>query len=143
MNHNLCKAIFLCVFLAGVHFINAQQTVALHTSTLTAQPERGLERHSFLYCGEWQNKSIERQTMYIVRGGKVVWSYTNPHKGELGDCTMLSNGNVVFSRQYGASEVTPDKKIVWALQDWKDLGPASSTQLLDEPGVPENGDLQR
>jgi hypothetical protein len=40
-------------------------------------------------------------------------------------------------------EVTPDKKVVWALQDWKTLGPASSTQLLDEPGVPENGDLQR
>ena len=26
---------------------------------------------------------------------------------------MLSNGNVLFSRQYGASEVTPEKKIVW------------------------------
>ena len=23
------------------------------------------------------------------------------------------------------------------------LGPASSTQLLDEPGVPENGELRR
>ena len=40
-------------------------------------------------------------------------------------------------------EVTPGKKVVWALRDWKTLGPASSTQLLDEPGVPENGDLQR
>ena len=51
--------------------------------------------------------------MYIVREGKIVWSYTNPLKGELGDCTMLSNGNIVFSRQRGASEITPDKKIVW------------------------------
>lgn len=51
--------------------------------------------------------------MYIVRGGAIVWSYTNPLKGELGDCTMLSNGNIVFSRQFGASEITPDKKIVW------------------------------
>ena len=42
-------------------------------------------------------------------------------------------------------EVTPDKKVVWALRQWKDpnLGPASSIQLLDEPGIPENGDLQR
>jgi hypothetical protein len=40
-------------------------------------------------------------------------------------------------------EVTPGKKVVWALRDWKTLGPASATQLLDEPGVPENGDLQR
>jgi hypothetical protein len=29
------------------------------------------------------------------------------------------------------------------LRDWETLGPASSTQLLDEPGIPENGDLQR
>ena len=51
--------------------------------------------------------------MYIVRDGKELWSYTNPLKGELGDCTRLSNGNIVFSRQFGASEITPDKKIVW------------------------------
>ncbi len=76
-------------------------------------PGGGLAQHPFLYCGEWQGRSVEQQTMYIVRDGKVAWSYTNPRKGELGDCTMLSNGNIVFSRQYGASEITPDKKIVW------------------------------
>jgi hypothetical protein len=82
--------------------------------TLTAQlPGRGLSQHPFLYCGEWQGRSLEKQTMYLVREGKVAWSYTNPRKGELGDCTMLSNGNILFSRQYGASEITPDKKIVW------------------------------
>lgn len=51
--------------------------------------------------------------MYVVRDSRVAWSYTNSLKGELGDCTMLSNGNIVFSRQFGASEITPDKKIVW------------------------------
>jgi hypothetical protein len=76
-------------------------------------PGRGLAQHPFLYCGEWQRRSLEGQTMYIVRDGKVAWTYTNTRKGELGDCTMLSNGNIVFSRQYGASEITPDKKIVW------------------------------
>jgi hypothetical protein len=40
-------------------------------------------------------------------------------------------------------EVTPDKKVVWALRDWVTLGPASSTQLLDEPGIPEKGEQQR
>jgi outer membrane protein assembly factor BamB len=78
-----------------------------------ALPGRGLAHHPFLYCGEWQGRSVENQVMYIVRDGKVTWSYTNTRKGELGDCTMLSNGNIVFSRQYGASEITPDKKIVW------------------------------
>ena len=37
-----------------------------------------------------------------------------------------------------------DKKIVWAMYDWNDFGPATAIQVLDDPGVPENpGDLQR
>jgi hypothetical protein len=47
-------------------------------------------------------------------------------------------------------EVTPAKKVVWALRAWSaddggaDLGPATSVQLLDEPGVAEKvGELQR
>jgi outer membrane protein assembly factor BamB len=51
--------------------------------------------------------------MHIVRDGTVVWSYTNPHRGELGDCSRLESGNILFSRQFGASEITLDKKIVW------------------------------
>ena len=73
----------------------------------------GLAQHPFLYCGEWQHQSLMNQTIFLVRGGQVVWSYSNPKRGELGDCTRLSNGNIVFSRQFGASEITPDKKIVW------------------------------
>jgi hypothetical protein len=39
-----------------------------------------------------------------------------------------------------ALEVTPDKKVVWALRSWKnpDLGPATTIQLLDAPESPEN-----
>jgi hypothetical protein len=40
-------------------------------------------------------------------------------------------------------EVTPDKKVVWAMRDWTTLGPASSTQLLDESGAAEKRELQR
>ncbi len=76
-------------------------------------PGKGLNEHPFLYCGEWQNQSVMQQKMYIVRDGKVVWTYTNPKKGEISDCTRLSNGNIIFARQYGASEITPDKEIVW------------------------------
>jgi hypothetical protein len=38
-----------------------------------------------------------------------------------------------------ALEVTPDKKIVWALRAWANpnLGPSTTIQLLDETGVPE------
>lgn len=78
-----------------------------------ALPGSGLAQHPFLYCGEWQKRGKTEQTMYVVRDGKVVWTYSIPAKEELGDCTMLSNGNIVFSRRLGASEVTPQKKIVW------------------------------
>jgi hypothetical protein len=91
----------------------AVQCAAQATGVSAQLPGSGLAQHPFLYCGEWQNRSVDNQTIYLVRDGRVVWSYTNSLHGELGDCTRLSNGNIVFSRQYGASEVTPDKKIVW------------------------------
>jgi len=39
-----------------------------------------------------------------------------------------------------ALEISPDKKIVWALRSWANpnLGPATTIQLLDIPAVPEN-----
>ena len=67
----------------------------------------------------------------------------------------LANGNTIVNNWCGGVlrnsadwpskwvqviEVTPDKKVVWKVKQWSnpDLGPGSSTQLLDEPGVPEN-----
>ena len=83
----------------------------------TPLPGRGMAQHPFLYCGEWQHRGRSEQTMYLVKGGQVVWTYSLTGKGEeLGDCTLLSNGNIVFSSRFGASEVTPDKKIVWHYQ---------------------------
>ena len=65
-------------------------------------------------------------------------------------CVRLANGNTVICSRGGNGancqliEVTPDKRVVWALKDWANLGPASAVQMLDDPGAPENpGDLQR
>ena len=53
--------------------------------------------------------------MSIVREGKVTWSYTPDIKGgEISDASMLANGNIVFAWEYGATEITPDKKIIWS-----------------------------
>ncbi len=58
-------------------------------------------------------------------------------------CTRLANGNTIFaSRGKGGDgpqliEVTPDKKVVWVLQDWENIGGASAVQILDDPGIPE------
>ncbi len=35
-------------------------------------------------------------------------------------------------------EVQPDKKVVWVLTDWKNLGPATAVQILVDQGIPEN-----
>jgi hypothetical protein len=43
-------------------------------------------------------------------------------------------------------EVTPEKKIDWALRSWQeptDLGPATMIQLLDEPDVIKNDGAER
>jgi hypothetical protein len=106
-------------------FSNAMVIVAALLVPLSkaqeATPKGGLAQHPFLYCGEW-NFVEPQQTIYLVRDGKVSWTYSIPfseivygeeHKAELGDCTRLSNGNILFSRRFGASEVTPDKKIIW------------------------------
>jgi hypothetical protein len=71
------------------------------------------------------------------------------------EVSRLANGNTLINNWVGSVptaewpsvvqliEVAPDKKVVWALRDWSVLGPASSTQLLDEPGRPEKRELER
>ncbi len=57
--------------------------------------------------------------------------------------TRLANGNTIICSRGGSHqgpqlvEITPDKKVVWVLQDWQDLGPATAVQVLSEPGIPE------
>ena len=90
-------------------------------------PGKGLAQHPFLYTGEWDYRKTN-QTIFVVRDGKVVWTYSTfpsitmaqRHVQELGDATMLSNGNIVFCRKVGASEITPDKKIIWNMDAPKD-----------------------
>jgi hypothetical protein len=118
---SVCPRCFaLCLLACGLLLCEAQtgQTVVPQnpsgtTALLPTLPGKGMAQHPFLYCGEWQRRTTSNQTMYVVRHGKIAWSYTIPGKGELGDCSMLSNGNIVFSWQFGASEITPDKSIVW------------------------------
>jgi hypothetical protein len=72
-------------------------------------PGSGLAQHDFLYAGESHDRNI-----FIVRGGKIAWSFTDPAgKGEISDAVMLKNGNILFAHQFGLTEITPDKKVVW------------------------------
>ncbi len=70
-------------------------------------PGQGLAQHPMLYVGENCN------TMFLVRGGKVIWTYATGKGPEYDDVWMLSNGNVLFTRMGYVAEITPDKKVVW------------------------------
>ena len=72
-------------------------------------PGKGIAEHDFMYAGESQRRRI-----FIVRQGKVVWSYEDASgKGEISDAVMLSNGNILFAHQFGVTEITSEKKVVW------------------------------
>jgi len=102
----------------------------------------------------------------INRDKKAVWEVlkTDVADYKLSNLQLawrLPNGNTLFDNWVNewngkidpatapvqALEVTPDKKVVWALRAWTpiDLGPATTIQILDTPTVPENvtfGDIK-
>jgi hypothetical protein len=71
-------------------------------------PGEGLARHDFLYAGEAKD-----ERMFIVRHGQIVWSYTHDGRGEISDAVLEPNGNILFAHQFGVTEVTADRKVVW------------------------------
>jgi hypothetical protein len=95
--------------------------------------------------------------------GQTVWEITKDelpgiHFANVQEVSRLANGDTIICNWIAGDnnpagwsgtpqvvEVTPEKKVVWVLSQWRtpNLGPASSIQLLDEPGTPEKGDLQR
>jgi hypothetical protein len=89
--------------------------------------------------------------------GETVWEFTKADVsfklGNIQCANRLANGNTVICSWIAGDndtshwpgtvqvfEVNPANKVVWALSSWKDpdLGPATSIQLLDEPGAPED-----
>jgi hypothetical protein len=108
------KPVILWAVACGLLF-NQRGTAATEAGPF---PGKGAAQHPFLYAGEWDTRK-PLQSMFIVRDGKIVWSYSiplHPAPGanqEFDDATLLANGNIIFSRMSGAGEVNPDKKLVW------------------------------
>ncbi|MDQ2667972.1 MAG: hypothetical protein M3Z05_18520 [Gemmatimonadota bacterium] len=88
----------------------------------------------------------------VDKTGQVVWEFSQKNVPEiqlfqLQEVSRLTNGNTLVTNWCPANgrdpkdwpgtvqvlEITPDKRVVWALSQWKDpdLGPFSSIQLLD------------
>jgi hypothetical protein len=82
----------------------------------------------------------KKETVWELRPGDLpeAYRYINTQS-----CTRLANGNTIVCSRGGDGkgpqlvEVTPDKKVVWVLQDWANFGPATAVQILDDPGIPE------
>jgi hypothetical protein len=70
-------------------------------------PGHGLAQHPMLYAGEGYN------TIFLVNHGKVTWTYSTGKGGEIDDVWMLSNGHILFARQFHVEEITPQKEVVW------------------------------
>jgi hypothetical protein len=89
--------------------------------------------------------------------GETVWEFTEGDApgyklGNIQTADRLANGNTVITCWIAGDnntehwpgtvqvlEVTPNKRLVWALSSWSnpDLEPATSIQLLDQPDSPE------
>ena len=70
-------------------------------------PGNGLAQHTMLYVGENCGR------MFLIKGGKVIWTYNTGKGPEFDDVWMLSNGNILFSRMQYVELITPDKKVLW------------------------------
>jgi hypothetical protein len=110
-----------------------------------------LKNGNTLVCG--------RVVREINSKGETVWEFTSADVPDykfdsMQIATRLPNGNTLINNWINqwnskitpdispvqALEITPDKKVAWALRSWADpnLGPSTTIQLLDEPAMPEN-----
>jgi hypothetical protein len=92
----------------------------------------------------------DKLTIEVNKKGETVWQLKPDDLPEeyrfinTQSCTRLANGNTIICSRGGNGkgpqlvEVTPEKKVVWVLWDWANLGPATAVQILDDPGIPEN-----
>lgn len=98
---------------------DARPSARADAPTPGSLPGRGLSQHDFICAGQWDTRN-PLETATLVRGGKVVWTFTIPDKNErnetaeFSDIHLLSNGNFLYAHKTGAAEVTPDKKLVWS-----------------------------
>ena len=91
----------------------------------------------------------DKLTLEVNQKKETVWSVKPEDLPEAyrflntQTATRLANGNTIVCSRGGNGkgpqlvEVTRDKKVVWVLWDWENLGPATAVQILDEPGIPE------
>jgi outer membrane protein assembly factor BamB len=116
LNLNACTSRFFktltLLFLLAVlgSNVKAQQAPAATKQVAPAiLPGKGPAEFDFFYAGE-----AKQRKMYIVRNGKITWSYIDTlGKGEISDAVLMKNGNVLFAHQYGVTLIDKNKNVLW------------------------------
>jgi hypothetical protein len=120
--------------LHGPAEVATERTWPEPTAPAPSWPGRGLAEHPMLYAGEGFN------TLQLVNGGKVIWTYEAGKGGEIDDVWLLSNGHVLFARQFHVEEVTPQKQVAWHYDPPKGTEVHSCQPIgLDKVLIVQNG----
>jgi len=114
----------ICSLIVAAHALSAlavenPSSTTDSTFSPAVLPGKGIHQHDFVYAGEWDTRKPEKQSLFIVRNGAVVWSIHMPLKTPAGkiqeydDATLLGDGSVIYARMSGAGRVSWDKKALW------------------------------
>lgn len=107
---------FLLLFIPGICLAQQSRTVSADDMAPAILPGNGPGQFDFFYAGE-----AKARNMYIVRNGKITWSYIDTvGKGEISDAVLMKNGNVLFAHQFGVTLINKDKKVLWNYNTPKD-----------------------
>jgi hypothetical protein len=94
-------------YATSVNVTGAQSGLAIKL-----QENFSLSRHDFITAAEWQCNGSDcehNQKIFLVRGGKIVMTYTEPLACEFDDLWMLSDGSITMSLRYGARKIKSEK----------------------------------
>ena len=115
----VCFAVCIAPTLTAARSFAQGSNTAAYLSPPVVLPGKGLAQHDFLYAGEWDTRN-PMETMFLVRGGKVVWTYQIPDKdpdngqlSEFSDMHRLSNGDIVFAYKTGWRKIDKDGKTIF------------------------------
>lgn len=79
-----------------------------------------LSRHDFLYVGEFDTRKPNCQSIFLVRDGKVEWSYSMPLHNKAGkvqefdDITMTPDSVITYAAMSKVGKLKyPDSKPIW------------------------------
>ncbi len=104
-------------------------------------PGQGLAQHDMLFTGEWDTRK-DVCTLFLIRGGKVAWTYQIPRKDEFNgeeseysDIHRLSNGDIVFAYKTGWRKIDASGKTIFDYRCPKVVG-EDGKDVLNPKGKP-------